>query len=215
MTVPGAVLFILAAAGSAEPAWQELSREDGVTVWRREVPGSPLVAFKGESVIDSNLAKVASVLRDSSRKGEWMDRLVVARLLREMGPGERIEYNRTEAPWPIKDRDFVFHAKADWDPVAGRITIKMKSVEDPEFPASPRCVRGWMVESTMVLTKLEGGRKTLVSLDVVADPKGGIPKWIVNLFQRHWPRKTLLGLKRQAAKPDVPEDPYVKALPGS
>lgn len=212
--IPSLLTALLAATCLAEPSWKELTREGGVTVWQREIPGSPLVAFKGESTVDSNIAKVASVLRDSARKGEWMDRLVVAKVLKEMGPGERIEYNRTSAPWPLKDREFVFHAKADWDQAAGRITIKMRSVDHPPLPESAQCVRGWMVESTMVLTRLGDGRRTLVSLGVVADPKGFIPKWIVNLFQRHWPRKTLQGLKRQAAKPDVFEDPFVMALPG-
>lgn len=208
-----ALLMILLTAPSwAQSEWVEIAREAGITVWRREIPGSPLVAFKGEGDVASSLAKVASCLRDSPRKGEWMDRLVEARVVREMGPGERIEYNRTAAPWPLRDRDFVFHAKADWDPALGRITIRMSSVEDDAAPRDSRLVRGDLVSSTMVLTRLKDGAGTRVSLEVLADPKGNIPKWIVNLFQSHWPRKTLKGLRDQAAKPDVPEDPYVMAL---
>jgi len=33
----------------AAPAWEKIGDDDGIVVYRREVPGSPLIAFKGEA----------------------------------------------------------------------------------------------------------------------------------------------------------------------
>jgi hypothetical protein len=35
------------------------------------------------------------------------------------------------------------------------------------------------------------------------DPKGFIPSWIVNFFQKSWPLHTFEAIRIQAAKPDI------------
>ncbi len=46
-------------------------------------------------------------------------------------------------------------------------------------------------------------------VEIHADPKGSVPKWLVNLFQKGWPRNTIEGIRKQAAKADVKEHPVV------
>jgi hypothetical protein len=48
--------------------------------------------------------------------------------------------------------------------------------------------------------------------EVLADPKGSVAKWIVNLFQKSWPRKTIASLRRQVAKKDIVDQPRLKEL---
>ena len=191
-------------------AWEELSNEDGIKVWRRDVDGSPVVAFKGETVINAPLAKVANVLDDTSRKGEWVANLLESKDLTIFSPTDRIEYNRTEAPWPIKDRDFVFRATVQVDKSSKTITIQIKSTTHASKPVDEdKAVRGELLESSYVLASL-GENRTRVTVEMQVDPKGSVPKWVVNWAQKGWPRKTLEGIRGQCAKADVKELAIVK-----
>jgi hypothetical protein len=201
------VLPFVGAALAASLHWQNLGERGGITVWSREIPGKELIAFKAKTRVDANIAKVAHVLADVSRKKEWMPRLKEAAMLRETAPGDRVEYNHTLAPWPAHDRDFVFHALVDISPEKGLLTIHMRSVADPLKPPQEGVVRGDIV-STITLGVV--GTGTEVTLEVEADPKGRIPAWIVNTFQRNWPRSMLRGLRKMATEPGAPEHPHVK-----
>lgn len=193
-----------------EAGWEQIRDSDGIQVWRKEVSDSPVVAFKGAAVIDASIAKVAQVLSDTSRKLEWVAKIKEARDIRTISTTERVEYNHTGTPWPIKDRDFVFSAKVEGSKEKGQLVVLIKSVEDPLGPETDK-VRGKLYGSSYTLTSIEGGKKTKVVVEIHADPMGSIPKWVVNLFQKKWPANTLEGIQKQAAKADVPELAAVKA----
>ena len=178
-------------------AWDEVSDEDGIKVWRRDIEGSPVVAFRGETIINASLAKVASVLDDTSRKHEWVANLLESKDLTIFSPTDRVEYNRTEAPWPIKDRDFVFRATVEVDKPNKTLMIKIKSTTHQAKPVDEdKAVRGELLESSYILASL-GENRTRVTVEIQADPKGSIPKWVVNWAQKGWPRKTLGNIKNQ------------------
>ena len=193
--------------------WDFQGEEDGIKTWRSQVEGSPLVAWKGEALIDAPIGKVASVLADTSRKTEWIHKAAKAENVRLISPLERIEYNRTETPPLImKDRDFVFHAWTELDRPKKEARIFFLSVEDPLKPEDPNYVRGKLIKSRYVLTQEEGGAKTRVIVEIHLDPMGSVPKWLVNLFQKSWPFRTLSGIRKQVAKADVFENKTVKAF---
>jgi hypothetical protein len=61
-----------------------------------------------------------------------------------------------------------------------------------------------------VLTPIDGGKKTHIDAQILADPKGAVPKFLVNLFQKDWPLKTLRALRAQAKKKDIADNPKLK-----
>lgn len=205
------LLLGFGARALASADWEEISNEDGIVCWSRDVPDSPIVAFKGEGVVDAPIAKVARVLQDTSRKKEWIARTLEVREVRRVSDLEYVEYIRSEAPGPIKDRDFVYNAKVELDREKKTLIVRIKSVKEPLAPENEDvAVRGELLDSCYVLTSIEDGKKTRVSVEIQADPKGMIPKWVVNLVQKSWPRKTLQGIRDQAAKADVKEIEKVK-----
>ncbi len=196
----------------SEPAWELTSDEDGIKVYRREIEGSSIVEFKGETVIPATVAKIAEVLTDTPRKYEWVDRIHTAKDIALISPTERIEYNRTKAPWPVKDRDFVFKASGEVIAKDRTLVVTIKSVEHNAMPEQDCCVRGELKNSTYTLKALGDGSETRITVQIHADPKGSVPTWIVNMIQKSWPRKTLQALREQTAKPDVAENTYFQEL---
>ena len=84
---------------------------------------------------------------------------------------------------------------------------------DPS-PAAPTTsnVRGTLISSTFVLTSTPDGLGTYVTGDVDCDPRGSVPNWIVNFFQKDWPHDTLMSLRKQVAKSNIVENPAIRKL---
>jgi len=200
-----------APAQAAQPSWEKIGDDDGIAVYRREVPGSPIVAFKGEGIVDQSILRVASVIVDSSRATEWVDSLKEARILRQVSETETIHYDHVGTPIVMKDRDFVSDCKLEFEPARKMVSLKIHSVNDASAPTTSY-VRGELLHSSFVLTALDHGTKTRVVAEIHADPKGSVAKWIVNLFQKKWPHNTITSLRRQAAKADIKEHPRLKQV---
>lgn len=215
-----AAFFSMCALAHAETGdvtsdgWKEISSDDGILVWAKDVEGSDVVAFRGEAVIDAPIAKVAQVLSDTSRKLEWVADCKAAKDIEMISPLDRIEYSHIGTPWPLTDREFVFRVKVEGDRAAKRMVIRFSSIDDDRVPMPKNRVRGRLIQSIYTLTSLEDGNKARLRIEIHADPAGAVPKWLVNAFQRRWPHVTLTNIRKQAAKRDVPEHQFLKAYFG-
>lgn len=211
-TVAVVVLIVpLAPSASAQgEKWELVSSKDDIVSYRREVAGSPVIAIRGEAVVDAPIARVASVLLDTARLPQWMDRLAEARRIRTQGERHYVQYSRANVPFPLTDRDFVVETWVETNAAKKQLLLKAHSVVDPSAPVNS-LVRGEVLSSTFTLTPLDHGQRTRVVTEVHTDPKGSIPKWLVNLTQKSWAHTTIMGLRAQVRKANVSEDPEVKA----
>lgn len=198
------------------PKWEMFDEEDGIRMFRRDVPGSSIVALRGEGFVAAPITRVASVLIDRKRSVEWIDRLVKTKVLRQLSETESINWNHIKTPTPLKDRDFVFKSVLSTNPAQKQVLFSYYSVTDKLAPATDDYVRGSFktgkFELTMATRTNKDGTKTkgtIVVAEVVVDPAGSVPTFIVNMVQKSWPHKTLTSLRKQVAKPDIKDDPRV------
>ena len=199
------------AADGPTVTWTKIDDTDGIAVYRRDVPGSDVIAVKGEGIVAAPLVRVASVIFDTARATEWIDGLTEARVVRRVSDTEYVEYDHFKTPFVMKDRDFVTSNRLEYDPARRAITIRMRSIADPAAPPTS-FVRGELVSSTFILTPTADGKGTRVVGDVHADPRGSVPKWIVNQFQKDWPSSTFKKLRVQVAKPNIVDTPAIRRL---
>jgi hypothetical protein len=195
-----------------EPAWESVDEADGIAVFRRDVPGSPLVAFKGVTTIEASIDKVLWVLVDNEHKTEWVDMCTESRVLERISDHEVVIYQRFSLPWYLSDRDYVYRARAVPEE-HGAIRLVMSSCEHAAAPATVG-VRGRLVESCYLLTPL-GDNRTRVSVEIQTDPCGMVPDTLVNLVQREWPLKTLRGVRRQCRQAYCGRYPLPQAAPAN
>ena len=201
-------ILLLAALG----AWEKVGDEAGVEVYRRAVPGSAFLAVKGTGFVEAPVRTVALVLLDDERAHEWVDSLAEARVVRVVSPTEYIEYNHAAMPLIVSDREFVDDVSMAADPAARTVVIRSVPVDDPSIPRT-RIVRG-VLDATYLLESV-GGR-TRLTVEIESDPKGWLPAWLVNFFQKDWARSTIEGIRRQCAKKDLappkPFAPFLRSL---
>jgi hypothetical protein len=182
--------------------WTLVGNEHGIEIYRREVPGSGVVALRGVGIIDAPLWKIASILLDNRRAPEWVDSLKESRVLHRLALNRYVEYNHLGLPPMLKDRDFVSEVEIEVDSHAKTFALIYKPTDDANVPASHH-VRGEIISGVFRARALGGEAGTELTAELHCDPKGALPKWIVNLFQKNWPRNTLEAIRTQAAKPDI------------
>ncbi len=196
--------------------WRKCASADGINIYWCRVPGNPVVAFRGEGIVDAPLEKVASVVADTSRGREWVDHLVEARVVRSISLSDFVEYDHMGVPFPftavVSDRDFVSHVRLESDPKNGRMTVSYKSVEDPLAPVSRKYVRGNLIKCVFKMTPMTLPGQTYVEAEFHCDPQGSLSKWMANFFQEKWPMTTFKNLRKQAGKSDIRVLPVVQGL---
>src|ERR1700730_9511815 len=100
-------LFLAVAWRAEGEDWKLVGNQHGVEIYRRDVPGSGVVAFKGQGTIEAPLWKVAAILLGTRRAPEWVESLKESRVVRRLGANAYIEYNHISLPFHFTDRDFV------------------------------------------------------------------------------------------------------------
>jgi short-subunit dehydrogenase len=212
LTVAVVLGLVLPSNASADNGgWEQVRVKDGIVVSRKEVAGSPFVAFRGEGDVDAPILAVADVLVDVPHEKDWIDSVADARVVRKISATEYIVYSHVNTPPPMTDRDFVTNTTLAAVGATKRFAIHMRSVEDPAAPAG-KYVRAELKDSSFVLTSIEGGKRTHVVAEIHCDPKGAIPGFIVNQFQKGWGYSTLTSLRSQVKKNVAPVNAQLKTL---
>jgi hypothetical protein len=179
--------------------WELVDKGKEMVLYEREVPGSDVIAFKGVGVLEAPLARVASIILDVEHAHEWVDSMEESKLLKRLSPLEYVAYSHIGTPFVMKDREFVSHVQMEIDPASKSFSLTYKMVDDESAPKTSY-IRGQLIHSRFLLQSLDGGKRTSLLAEVHADPRGSVPKWIVNLFQRAWPKNTFKGIQKQLEK---------------
>jgi hypothetical protein len=181
-----------------DPSWKLESSSDGIAIYSSSVPGVGIVPCKATMTIPGSIADVSLVLEDISRRKEWISNFGESVLLERTNDYDQTEYLRVDVPWPASDRSAVVRARISVSDDLKQATIAAESVESHLADGLPKLVRSQVYASTFQM-KQAGDQVEVVAL-VFIDPRGSIPKWIVNYFTRRVSRSTLGGLRRQVAR---------------
>lgn len=180
--------------------WKRTGSKNGVELYKREVPDSDVIQLKGEGVLNAPLWKIAATLLDTKRAKEWIDSMEESRVVEHLGAKTYIEYNHIGTPFVLKDRDFVSRVNIKTDPVKKTFALIYAPYTAPIEKSD--YIRGKILSGVFGLTKIDAER-TRLNAEVHCDPRGSVPKWIVNFFQSDWAYDTFLALRKQLEKNDV------------
>ncbi len=183
--------------------WEKVSSSDGVRVFRKQVPGTNVMAFRGEMTTNLHIGKLVTAYANTNLRRDWVDRWHSDAELEVRSKTERIFWIRFGLPWPVSDRDYVLHLKAGFNHAKREFTARLNSVNHVRKPKQSCCVRGKAFGTYYRFTALPGTNRTRVFVEVHTDPRGMLPGWLVNIIQKDWPRKTLLRLVKRARKGDI------------
>jgi hypothetical protein len=193
LTAAAAVLALVSSNASfAQEQWSLAKDSDGVKVYVRDVPNSPLREFRGEVDLKVSPDRVVKVLQDAGSFRKWMPDVVASDLLKATDK-EQFHYLENAAPWPVAHRDGVYHfTYMRSDGAAPVTTVRVEAVPD-YVPAREGKVRIPKAEGYWKLVPTSSG--VGVSYQMHADPGGSIPSWLANQTVVDTPFKTLKALR--------------------
>ena len=195
----GAFSFLgLPGLAQAGGKWVTITKEQGVTVTNRREKGRVFPTFRGTGRVKANILDVFAVISDADRQKEWMHNCADSKMLKVVDDNTRITYNRTDAPWPVKDRDCTLRAKVDVITPGKEIKVRFRAIKTGLMGEVADVVRMPVLEGHWYLVGM-GPDKTLVEYQVNADPAGDLPGWLVEQTSKDLPLHTLVNLRKQVS----------------
>ena len=196
------LIFILSLAWATPKEWTLVSQKDGVKTEKQDIPNSSLFAFRGEVITDIPLGKLSSLILDDDKGPQWVDLMYLSKTIEKPGDNVKIIHQGYDLPWPIQDRDYVMKQTYHYDDATKVFTLHFESIQHPSMPTQDCCVRAMTYKTFWRLRVLKSG-KTKAEVEVITDPKGSLPAWLINLIQEDWPYKTLTSLIARVKKGDI------------
>ena len=185
-----------------EPLTDNEKTEFTIIVEKKNSPEDEVNTYRGTTTMPISIERIAYILDDTDGKIEWVSRLEEENRLEGNPFSYRsIAYQHYNLSWPVSDRDYVIESK--WtvikDMKLPTAVLSIKSIIRDDVPEIKGRVRGQLDRLVYKLEKLESN-KTQVTVEVMVNPKGLLPNFMINLIQKEWPITTLRQLNAQALK---------------
>jgi len=189
----------------AQADWKFAKEKDGIKVFIRSYKGGKLKELKATTKIKTSLAALNAVFKDVANCKNWMSDVGESALLKQMPDGSLYKYFIVNVPFPLKNRDAIYHEHSAQDPHDKSITFKAVSVPDFQ-PEKAGMVRMIESESLWKFTPKGNGEIEIIH-QLYADPSG-IPSWIVNMMMVDGPIGTISKLKKEVLKDQFKNKKY-------
>lgn len=183
--------------------WNEVSELDGIVGYTRWTSLTSVDEVMAVGTVDAPVAVIEAVLRDIPAQPEYMFRCVEAVVVDVPGMENRTDafcaYNRTGMPWPVDDRYGIARAEYLIDHQTGTLHIRAREIEgDFDVPVQ-NAVRMPLTRMKIVIVPLESGGCKM-TYQVLADPGGSLPSFVVNLFTKNLGIKTIAGIREMVKR---------------
>lgn len=188
-------ILILALSTSASYAWELELNEDGIKVYTQEIPGSSFKAFRGETHIKSSLHNLMAHHADINSMELWLQDCAKSEVIRKISDRDFYIYQRTSAPWPVSDRDYVLHAQINQDPDTYAVTMTFEA-STTIAKTDDDCVPVTQLSGYWRFTPVKQGL-IFVEYETHADPSGDLPAWLANSFVVDQPLGTLEKMRQR------------------
>jgi len=192
--------------------WKLIKEKDQIKIFSMEAEGIDVLAFRALGKLNAPVDQVMELLRRVEISTEWMPRLAVKKIIRDVSDHEAITYSVNDLPWPFSDREMVLNNRLVVHKDKGNMVIEIFSVEDERAQRKKKTIRAKVYLGQTWINAISENQ-TEVELIILVDPKGKIPKWLVNLLQKDMPYKLLKGMEKMASKSEYSvRDSYKKIV---
>jgi hypothetical protein len=180
---------------SNSEGWVLQKNESGIAVYTREREGSAIKEVRVVNKVRASLSSIVALMLETTNYPSWIYGCVESSPLKVVNEKEMYNYQVTDLPWPLTDRDVICHFTISQDTSSGIITMTKTAV--PEFiPEKKSMVRLHHYDSEYRLIPLAHD-SVRVELELSIDPGGNLPAWMININLVTGPFKTTEAMIKQ------------------
>jgi len=192
------VLMLLAAwpGASHSGAWEIIEERDGIVVSRRPVQNRAFPQLRAVGEVRGTPYEILAVLLDVPAHVGWLPDCRVSKSLRRLGPWRYVIYTRTNAPWPVPDREAVIENEVIFLDPPSKVKVKFDAISAPDVARARGTVRMKSLSGFYSIEAIDDER-SLVHYELDADPAGSLPAWLITMQSTRNPLHTLAGLRRR------------------
>ena len=192
--------------------WQLKKNENSIAIYTRNSEHSAFKELKAVTNLKTSLSSIVALLTNFETYPAWVYRCGKSSTLKTINEKEWIHYQTMLAPWPANNRDFVVNIKVEQNQVTKVVTIKSYSMATL-IPLVPSYVRIKNINASWILTPRKDGTVEIV-YQLLVDPAGSIPAWIVNMAIVDGPFETMSNMNEMILKKEYQKAkiPYIKEL---
>lgn len=177
-----------------ESKWELRKFENGISVYSRTAEGSNIKELKSVFQIKTSLSSIVALLDDFESYPQWVYRCAKSSTLKKTSDQELIHYQSVAPPWPVSNRDIIVKVDLTQDPVTKVILQKSTCIPD-YIPRVEGHIRVVLFKALWTLTPLKNGLVN-VEYQLLLDPGGMVPAWVINLGIVDGPYETELKMKK-------------------
>jgi len=191
-----------AIAWAADDGWEKYGESDGIVSYLRPTTGSGVDEIKAVGIVNAPIAVVEAVIRDISMMPRYVflcKESFVVNTPDMKSDGDIIYfYSLTELPFPLSNRDVVAKALWSMDKATGIIYCHSEGVKTA-YKQNKDVVRMPLSITDCTLAPI-GAEKTRVTYQVLGDPGGKLPPFLVKMLTKDYGIKTIVGLRQMVKK---------------
>ncbi len=176
--------------------WEVIAEKDGIVVSRRAVEGRSFPQLRAVGDVPGTPYEVLAVLLDVPAHVRWLPDCVESKSLRRLDAWRNVVYTRTDAPWPVSDRETVIENEVIFLDPPSKLKVTFEAIAAPEVARARGTVRMKSVNGFYLIEAIDA-RRSLVHYEIDADPAGALPTWLITIQSTRNPYQTLAGLRQR------------------
>ena len=182
-----------------EAEWKLRKSEEGIQIYTRHTDKAAIDELKIVSVMHCSMSSLVALIIDVDNFPKWIYACKEAKVLQQVNATEQFQYQLINIPSPFSDRDAVIHFTISQD--SKTKVVHTHSLAAPSYiPVIEGLVRLPVFDGAYQLTPLPNGDIQVV-YNLLIDPGGYIPDWVVNLTLITGPYKSTLSMREELKKP--------------
>ncbi len=205
-------LFIFCSVSAFTPTyiWVLQKKENGIAVYTRPMKGYNFKEVRVVNKVKSSLTAIVALLLDTKNYPKWQYGCKETSTLKVFSEQEIYNYQITDLPWPLSDRDVVAHFLVTQDPITKVVTFSKTGMEN-YIPEQEGMVRVLHFQSITYLTPINKDSVQII-LEMHLDAGGNIPDWVVNENVVGGPYSSTLELTKRISLYNSAKLSFIKEL---
>ncbi len=173
--------------------WELKKFKNGISVYTRLPENSEYKELKAVFQLKTSLSSIIALLNDVESYPKWVYRCGTSKVLKKDSDKHLIRHQTIVAPWPVDNRDVVVEVNSYQDEKTKIVYQKVKALPD-YTPTLKNYLRIRAFTATWTLKPLKDGFVE-IEYELLVNPAGAIPAWVVNMAMVDGPYETSLKMK--------------------